>query len=153
MTQSLNNRKKAKKRSNKQAQQQAQAIRDTKQDKDRERFWKQAKAEKAAAYSNSTLSSTNKAIHLEKEQEATKQQGDKFAKWQMESEMHEQIRAQTAATAVKKLSPKVKEREYSRPRLEVDRVTSQENRQQKQQQQHPVPSQQRQESQLKTTTQ
>ena len=56
----------------------------------------------------------------------------------MESEKQEKIRAQTAATAAKKLSAKESEREHSRLRLEVDRVTSQQNRQQKQQQ-HSIP--------------
>ena len=66
----------------------------------------------------------------------------------MESEKLEKIRAQTAATAAKKLSAVVKEREHSCLRLEADRATSQENRLQKQQQ-HPVPSPQCQESRQK----
>ena len=66
----------------------------------------------------------------------------------MESEKGEKIRAQTAATAAKKLSAKVKEREHSCLRREADRVTSQETRLQKQQH-HPVSSRQCQESQRK----
>ena len=85
MSQSLNDLKKAKRRRDKRAERQAQAIRDTKQDADRERFRKQAEAETAEAYANSTLSPTNKAIHLEKEREATKQRGEDFATWQKES--------------------------------------------------------------------
>ena len=141
MAQSLSDCKKSKRRRDKQAQQQAQAASDTKQDKDRERFLKQAEAETAAVYINSNLSTTNKAIHLEKEREATKQRGEDFAKWQMESAKIEKTRSQTAATDAKKRSVKLKEREYSRLRLEADRTTSQENRQKKQQEQA-VPSRQ-----------
>ena len=138
MAQSLIDLKKAKRIREKRAQRRAQAASDNKQDKDRERFRKQAKAETAAAYTTSNLSPTNKAIHLEKERKATKKRGKEFAKWQMESEKLEKIRAQTAATAAKKLSAKESEREHSRLRLAADRATSQKNRQQKQQQ-HSIP--------------
>ena len=63
----------------------------------------------------------------------------------MESKKLEKIRAQTAATAAKKLSAKEFEREQSRLRLEEDRVTSQQNQQQKQQQRSIPPSTQCQE--------
>ena len=66
----------------------------------------------------------------------------------MESAKQEKTRSQTAATAAKKRSAELKEREYSRLRLEADRMTSQENRQQKQQQQV-VPSRQCQDTQRK----
>ena len=80
MAQSLNDLNKAKRPTEKLAQQRAQDASDNKQDEDRERFWKQAEAETAAAYTTSNLPPTNKALHLEKEREATRKRGEEFAK-------------------------------------------------------------------------
>ena len=102
MSQSLTDLKKAKRCRDKRAQRHAQTIRDTKQDEDRERFRKQAEAKKAEVYANSTLSPTNKTIHLEKEREATKQRGEDFATWQKKSAKIEKNRSLTAATDAKK---------------------------------------------------
>ena len=78
MSQSLNDLKKAKRRRDKRAQQQAQAIRDTKQDEDRERFRKQAEAETAEAYSNSTLPLQTKRSTL-KRNERPQNKGEKIS--------------------------------------------------------------------------
>ena len=124
MSQSLHDLKKTKRRNDKRAQRQAQAIRDTKQDADRARFRQQAEAETEEAFSHSTLSPTAKAIHLETERKATKQRGDDFASWQKESAKKERNRSLTAATDTKKQSAKLKAKEHSRLRLETDRTTS-----------------------------
>ena len=58
MAQSLNDLKKTKRRREKQAQRRALAASDNKQNKDRERFWMQAEAETAAAYTTFDLSPT-----------------------------------------------------------------------------------------------
>ena len=134
MSQSLHDLKKTKRRNDKRAQRQAQTIRDTKQDADRARFRQQAEAEIEAAYSHTTLSPTDQAIHLEIERKATKQRGDDFESWQKESSKKERNRFLTAATDAKKQSVKLKSKEHSRLRLEADRTTSQDNRLKKKQQ-------------------
>ena len=60
------------------------------------------------------MPAAKKALQLEKEHEDTRIRGEEFAKWQMESEKLERIRAQKVATDTKRDSDIEIEREKFR---------------------------------------
>ena len=126
LTESLKNFNKAKKGRETREQRQAQYVIDNKQHENRKGFQHQAEAEISAIHDTPKyMTAANKALRLEKEHEDTIRRGEEFAKWQMESEKLERIRAQKAATDAKRDSNKEIEIEKSRIRLEADRVISQ----------------------------